>query len=410
MGETIQQERAAMLAMVHEGSFSVEGLENWAANRRKQGHDCPPFSTAPNEGATDPMHLEQWTLPMAAAWFIWRSVAAVRDQSVAGRMGWKVWRQIEPKQSASGYPKCRLVDIYPPYFWDVISQARLIPTTKARASRNALLPVASNSRDLPYERIKTALLDGELVGTSSAGGEKIRPEQWRRFLYLIEKNKSREAAGEIPQCTFSKENVIGAETRIAARDYDSPVWDLAQAIGWIAYQDRRTVRGLTEIDLRGKSYHGQRYKLDSAINDPERHLLGALVEGRLKGYLNGTELTVAERLALRSAWANPDVTFFRNQVLLAWPEKMPESHTSVKPTKAAEPATTALKKTGPKTNKRADGTKAMLRAIEENEITPADFRKLSGKALQERFNLKRDTARDARADALRQLDGINSNK
>jgi hypothetical protein len=407
MGESIEQERAAMLAMVREGSFPVEGIESWALNRRKQGHDCLPFATGPNETATDPMRLEQWTLPMAAAWFIWRSTVAVRDQSVAGRTGWKVWRQIEPKQSVGGYPKCELVDIHPPDFWDVISQARLIPTAKAWASPTDPVPGTANSRDLPYERMKAALLEGALVGTSGARGDKIRPEQWHCFLNLIENNNRRGAAAEIPRSTFSKEDVIGAEARIAAGDYDLRVWDLTQTIGWIAYQDRRTVRGLAETDLRGKSYLGQRYKLDSAINDPERHLLAALVEGKLKGYLHGTELTVSQRLDLQSAWAKPDVNFFRRDVLLAWPE-MREGLASAEPTKAVESATTSKKKTGPRTTKRIDAIREMLRAIRDGEITQAEFEDLTDKELTRRFGLKRDTARDARAEVLRQLVEIDS--
>jgi hypothetical protein len=39
----------------------------------------------------DPMTEAEWTLPMAAAWFIWRSHDAVRDQWNPTRQGWQKW-------------------------------------------------------------------------------------------------------------------------------------------------------------------------------------------------------------------------------------------------------------------------------------------------------------------------------
>ena len=47
-----------------------------------------PFPPFPNIAEFDPMGEQEWTLPMAAAWFIWRSVDAVRDQWIHFRRSW----------------------------------------------------------------------------------------------------------------------------------------------------------------------------------------------------------------------------------------------------------------------------------------------------------------------------------
>jgi hypothetical protein len=75
--------REMILAMARFGEISPSTAEKWI---REEGFEpIPPF---PHIAAFDPMQEPEWTLPMAAAWFIWHSSDAVRDQWMRYRRAW----------------------------------------------------------------------------------------------------------------------------------------------------------------------------------------------------------------------------------------------------------------------------------------------------------------------------------
>jgi hypothetical protein len=84
-----KEERAKILAAVTRGRLTPQQAEEWACERGQA-----PFARRPDISGLDPMQEERWTLPMAAAWFIWRSPAAVSDQWDRAREGWTHWRGV----------------------------------------------------------------------------------------------------------------------------------------------------------------------------------------------------------------------------------------------------------------------------------------------------------------------------
>ncbi len=76
-------DREGILASVLFGEVSPTLAENWVKNIGLE-----PFPLFSNIAEFDPMGELEWTLPMAAAWFIWRSVDAVRDQWIHFRRAW----------------------------------------------------------------------------------------------------------------------------------------------------------------------------------------------------------------------------------------------------------------------------------------------------------------------------------
>jgi hypothetical protein len=76
----IMPDREMTLASVRFGDISPSMAAKWIGDI-----EFEPIPSFPNIAAFDPMQEEKWTLPMAAAWFIWRSTDAVRDQWIRYR-------------------------------------------------------------------------------------------------------------------------------------------------------------------------------------------------------------------------------------------------------------------------------------------------------------------------------------
>ena len=81
--------REKKIADVENGRLQPQDAERWA---KEQGQE--PFSSKPDVAASEVWAVERWTLPMAAAWFIWRSPDAVRDQWNRAREGWRTWHKV----------------------------------------------------------------------------------------------------------------------------------------------------------------------------------------------------------------------------------------------------------------------------------------------------------------------------
>jgi hypothetical protein len=175
--------RALKFAEVRKGRLTPQAAETWA---KDQGQE--PFARKPFVPPAEAMALEKWTAPMAAAWFIWRSPDAVRDQWDVARRGWRIWERV--RTGGPGGPHrlvpWRLKDLGPATLVDVFSQAgfakqigRISPSR-----RGDILGARSMSEsENPYDRVRLVLERGWLQGfrapSGDVGEEVILPGQWR---------------------------------------------------------------------------------------------------------------------------------------------------------------------------------------------------------------------------------------
>jgi hypothetical protein len=75
MNENGDRERDRVCAQVEANERTPQEAEAWAASKGQS-----PFESRPDVSGFDPSKEYRWTLPMAAAWCIWRDYEAVRDQ------------------------------------------------------------------------------------------------------------------------------------------------------------------------------------------------------------------------------------------------------------------------------------------------------------------------------------------
>jgi hypothetical protein len=179
--ELRQLSPAEVIQMVEDGLFSPAHAEKWAKD-----HNYPPFAPGPVDSpAGSKSDHQRWTLPMAAAWFTWRSQRAVHHQSRSARVGWKRWVVVEPASDPfSPRKRCRLADFGQPETWDVFSEAMQDPRIPLlqRVVRTQSSPFLSDLKaDLPYGRLKKALQSGILTAIRVTKGQRdlVAPAYWR---------------------------------------------------------------------------------------------------------------------------------------------------------------------------------------------------------------------------------------
>ena len=176
----------------------------------------PEFERFDAEGA------ERWTLPMAAAWFIWRSYEAVHDQWRIATGRWK------PFSSGSPYS----LGLQPGTLGCVFRQADFSNGQRRFISLEDFgtpLPPETTS---PYDRLRHALRFGKLrsifVWQSIRGGESITdcdPAEWFDFDNLADPADEQTARSSIAsypeECAVlvSREEAIGIEAQLSAAEH-----------------------------------------------------------------------------------------------------------------------------------------------------------------------------------------------
>lgn len=182
-------ERNKMLAAVARGRLTFQQAEAWARERGQA-----PLARRPDTSGLDPMQEEHWTLPMAAAWFIWRSPAAVKDQWNPARMGWTQWLRV-------GRRGWHLKNFGRASLDDVLSQAGFGNLRKVVGGSNG------HPDDNPRGRLKGALVSGKLTAVriwpGEEEGEEVRREEWPRLFDILEQPRpelprSRDLASQKP--------------------------------------------------------------------------------------------------------------------------------------------------------------------------------------------------------------------
>lgn len=83
--------RGELLDQVYRG-----GMEPVEAERRAKELGLPPLCPSPDDAMFDPEKEVTWTLPMALAWIMWRTLNAVREQWDAYRKHLWYWRECAP--------------------------------------------------------------------------------------------------------------------------------------------------------------------------------------------------------------------------------------------------------------------------------------------------------------------------
>jgi hypothetical protein len=92
--------------MLVRDKMTPDEAEAWAS-----GRNLPPFAASPDVARFDPMTEPDWTLAMAAAWFIWRTPEKVREHWDAYLLECRVWKPLEATypdgRSERGWDLCK---------------------------------------------------------------------------------------------------------------------------------------------------------------------------------------------------------------------------------------------------------------------------------------------------------------
>ena len=108
-----------------------------------------PFESRFDQSNFEPMQEEEWTLPMATAWFIWRSCDAVRDQWDPARKGWRKWVRTPRRRNliaAPHGPRWKLKNFGNASLAEVFGQAGLSGGSSQRKTAGRRLAGGSSVR------------------------------------------------------------------------------------------------------------------------------------------------------------------------------------------------------------------------------------------------------------------------
>jgi hypothetical protein len=198
MRKTPSDVRAEIRSKVEAGRMSPDDAEAWATANKQ-----PAFEKRPDVSGLDPMALDRWTLPMSAAYFIWRDVDAVRDQWNEARKGWIKWIE-EPRRfapNANQRIRWRLREIGSASLKDVFAQVRKSGFSLQTAG--------------PYLRFKHAVQLGKLIAVQfwqTGQGEEAEPipkTEWIRRLHEIEQpGDPRPSLARAPQVNLPKSSKL----------------------------------------------------------------------------------------------------------------------------------------------------------------------------------------------------------
>jgi hypothetical protein len=436
MEQSQDQDRQARLEMVADGLLKPDDAERWARRKGQNGFAINPHLHDPNRVNSVLSSLpEKWTLPMVAAWFVWRSPLAVFDQVDASREGWKKWVQISPPVALGIGAKYQLENVGRASFSEILQEAYPeIEEARREAQRSAApltnsAPRKSNSRSraltvawrqgqaLAIGRLQKALLSEILRAFNATRGVPRSPNEWHIYF-----NQLAPPADEIISSSielnsyFLRHQVVEAESRMTAHELDTPLLGVNAALGWVAYQRRTHFRALDKGDVSGRRYRGQTYPNCFESDRPVQDLFYAIVEGRLKGYRDGVEVALAECRRMKSLWQLNNVNVYRKDLLNVWPDLSNDPAAVQKLSGAnnerpSDEHTRVGKKRGPKplAFERVKGR--MLDALRSGRLKTSDLENMTQDVLKDEYKVSPATANKACEAALREFRGIsNSNK
>ena len=280
---------------------------------------------------------------MAAAWFIWRSRDAVRDQWNPARDGWikffRLPRRIPPPPlPRRGWVLRRMGHAT---LAKVFAEADFIePCARKDWIRRSTDRDPGVRIDNPFDRLEFALESGKLhsVIRSQDGSdtEAILPGYWRRnFRRLACPLLATDRGASTPNSRRDIENlddlifleeaqVIAVEREIAQSEFNPQDWVIEQVVGWIAYLNKLEFRSLGRADLQPPKYLGESYATDFKNLNPDEILKSTLLSGKLVAYSGADSVPFGYWLDT-DIWSAP-VRFRRDQdVMRLWKPSDPKS-------------------------------------------------------------------------------------
>jgi len=419
--------RAIKLADAKNGRITPEQAEKWARD-----HSLEPFARNAVLPSDEVMALAKWTAPMAAAWFIWRSPDAVRDQWDKARQGWTIWERLPGRRMPNRRGRWRLKRIGPATLADVFCRAGFAKeiARSSRIDRGVALGARSMSEgDNPYDRMRLVLERGWLLATRRATGdedaeeEAIPPDEWKRlFRRLTDIPESsapsgepesraapRELLEEEGQILFLREQVIAAETRICREEFEWRRWTMAQIAGWFAYDNENNFRSLGEEDFVGRTYHGSIYTRDFEIGDIELRIQDLLFCSGILGYQDRKEVGRSDFTGVNKVWELSDTVFVREDIFSnkfanqLRKQKFPSGN---KPSANEGLAPSPAGRVGRSLKIRKGIADEMIEKVVTNKMTEVELRTATGESLVSDFGHAQGTVKAARKMALQQLPEI----
>lgn len=280
---------------------------------------------------------KRWTLPMAAAWFIWRDLAAVDDQ-------WKIltgaWAPLfDPPIFILGHHRQQ-----PGTLTCVFQQVGFACGQRPYRRLQDIDDFPSSKTTDPYERLRVALQTGRLRATvvEQSLEEAALTERDLGMDGWFDLDALADPANDAPYhflsdparyaVLVSREEAVRAEAELSAAEAERHAWKLEQALGWIAYRRDRSFRALGRIDLRAPTLFGRSYKNDFDEPRPLATLASALLSGEVRAYVQGIALTRAECISLLSdedgLWSNQDLAFVPDEMRGVW-QRRAESRSKI---------------------------------------------------------------------------------
>jgi hypothetical protein len=270
---------------------------------------------------------QRWTLPMAAAWFIWRNLAAVNDQ----------WKIVTGAWTPAFDPPIFILSHHlrqPGTLTCVFQQAGFAcgkrPYVRLKDIRD---PPPTETKD-PYERLRVALQTGRLRTTiveDSPDEGNLTESEWGKDDWLDFDNLADPASDAPPEflsdpakhaVLVSAEDVMSVEVELSMREAERPVWKLEQVLGWIAYRRDETFRSLGRIDLEPPTFFGHSYNSDWVESQPLMRLTAKLLSTKVPAYVDGVRLTRADCISMLSKsdgiWRKDNLTFSPEEIRANW--------------------------------------------------------------------------------------------
>jgi len=409
-------DRETILASVRFGRISPSMAEKWISH---MGH--PPVQPLGNIATFDPMQEQEWTLPMAAAWFIWRSVEAVREQWIAFRRCWLA--SAEP----SNLKALTEVSLRELFAWADLGRFQIRPNRKYGMTRKLFhnpqyhspvyrLEAALESQQLNltgisfHQHTRLPIRPPHLAGHieyAMKGGEVSGP---RTFLFV----DGRPGTSRFTDLHVYRNEVISADEVASQAVFDEPHWTFEHVLGWIAHRDPRRFRLIAPIDSASPSESPRddwkmTYAFDFVDQDPEGTLREAFLQGQLDGELDRRFLPRGFPNPIPINWWRdgamtkvPRMWFRRDQVINLWP---PISLTRIRSESIAATETDAPQ--APKLRAYSELPKMQARTIDiardlwnnKNNIPPIveeRDRQISAKYLDRRLSTKAPNPRTIR--------------
>jgi hypothetical protein len=286
--------------------------------------------------------LPRWTLAMTAAWFVWRSYEAVRDQLKFARGDIDM---IELNRKLDPPIFFRQANRQPGSVACVFEEAGLAKGTRPNL-RLEDYPPPNPMTDNPYDRLKYALQVGQLRAThiyrssidaTTMSEEDILTGDWTDFDALADPPIER-WIGDDPPSTWNsyphwsdpkadlvvvrREDALKVERVLCLREFQNPTWSISQALGWLAYCDLDEFRSLEPRDLERRQFLASEYPIDWSDPDPIGALTSALLAGKLKAHRDRHELTELEigDIIHKGLWTHKDL-WFRPEDVVDWPPR-----------------------------------------------------------------------------------------